>query len=247
MSKDSIVTGLTNLGLKQGDSVLVHASLTSLGELPHAAKIVTDAFMQILGQEGTLLMPALTYSSVTKDNPVFDVDNSPSCVGGLSEYFRTRTGALRSIHPTHSVCALGKKATYFTENHLQDSTPVGANSPFFKLMEADGYVLFLGCGLHPNTSMHGVEELVTPAYLFGKEREYTLRISSIETLKKSYIPHGFKEYIQRYDRLLDVLAQEDYRVGKVLEAEVFLLDCRAFWKKAEEALRQDPFYFVDKS
>ena len=247
MLGDSIKADLADLGIKQGDNVLVHASLKSLGELPDAAKTVTDALIQVLGNQGTLLMPALSYSSVTKENPVFDWQHTPSCVGGLSEFFRTQTAARRSIHPTHSVCALGKEAAYFTDNHLKDRTPVGANSPFYKLKEANGKVLLLGCGLKPNTSMHGVEELAAPPYLFGEEREYTLRISSDETIKKTYIPHGFGVYMQRYDRLLDVLAPEDYRVGKVLESDVFLLDCRVFWEKAKAVLRQDPFYFVDRS
>lgn len=247
MVRDSIKSDLENLGINLGAKVLVHASLKSLGLLPDAAKTVTEAFLEILGNDGTLLMPALSYSSVTKENPIFDWEHTPSCVGGLSEYFRSRTGAIRSIHPTHSVCALGKEAVYFTESHFNDCTPVGANSPFFKLKEANGQVLFLGCGLKPNTSMHGVEELATPPYLFGDERQYTLRISSDEQIKKTYVPHGFADYIQRYDRLLDVLSPEDYRFGKVLEAEVFLLDCRAFWEKAEEVLRQNPFYFVDRA
>ncbi|WP_158859329.1 AAC(3) family N-acetyltransferase [Lunatibacter salilacus] len=247
MVKDVIKSELIGLGLKKGDKVLVHASLKSLGKLPDAAKTVTDAFLELLGNEGTLLMPALSYSSVTKENPFFDWGHTPSCVGGLSEYFRTRTGAIRSIHPTHSVCALGKEAGHFTESHFNERTPVGSNSPFFKLKQAKGKVLFLGCGLKPNTSMHGVEELVTPPYLFGEEREYTLRISSDETIKKTYVPHGFAGYIQRYDRLLDVLDPEDYGIGKVLEAEVYLLDCQVFWKKAAEVLRQDPFYFVDRA
>lgn len=247
MFSNTIKADLAELGLKQGDNLLVHASLKSLGELTAAAKTVTNALLEVLGNDGNLLMPALSYSSVTKENPVFERENTPSCVGGLSDYFRIQTGALRSTHPTHSVCVVGKEAAYFTENHLRDRTPVGANSPFFKLKEAKGKVLFIGCGLTPNTSMHGVEELVTTPYLFGEEREYTLRISCGEILKKSYITHGFSGYIQRYDRLLHVLAPEDYRVGKVLEADVFLLDCRAFWKKGEEALRQNPFYFVDRS
>lgn len=247
MFSDVIKTDLVNLGLKEGDNVLVHASLRSLGNLSEAAKTVTNAFLEVLGGDGTLLMPALSYSSVTKESPSFDWEHTPSCVGGLSEYFRIHAGTIRSIHPTHSVCALGKQAGYFTESHFNDRTPVGENSPFFRLKEANGKVLFLGCGLKPNTSMHGVEELVIPPYLFGGEHEYTMRISSDKTIKKTYIPHGFGSYIQRYDRLLDVLDLEDYRIGKVLEAEAFLLDCQAFWKKGEKVLMQDPFYFVDKA
>jgi aminoglycoside 3-N-acetyltransferase len=246
MYKERIKSGLAALGVKSGDSLLVHASLKSLGALPNAAELVTTAFLELLGSEGTLLMPALSYSSVTKESPFFDLERTPSCVGGLSEYFRTRTFARRSIHPTHSVCALGKAAGFFTDSHLSDRTPVGVHSPFSKLKEAKGKVLFLGCGLKPNTSMHGVEELVVPPYLFGDEREYTLRLSPDNLLQKAYIPHGFAGYIQRYDRLLDLLKPEDYHQGNILEAEVFVLDCNAFWDIGSAVLRQDPFYFVER-
>nr|MBI1229786.1 aminoglycoside N(3)-acetyltransferase [Cytophagales bacterium] len=246
MYKDRIKSGLAALGVNCGDSLLVHASLKSLGALPNAAEQVTTAFLELLGSEGTLLMPSLTYSSVTKESPFFDFETTPSCVGGLSEYFRTKTAARRSIHPTHSACALGKAAGFFIDSHLSDRTPVGAHSPFSKLKEAKGKVLFLGCGLKPNTSMHGVEELVVPPYLFGEEREYTLRLSPDNLLQKRYIPHGFAGYIQRYDRLLDLLKPDDYRHGNILDAEVFLLDCKAFWDKGLEILRQDPFYFVER-
>jgi aminoglycoside 3-N-acetyltransferase len=55
---------------------------------------------------------------------------------------------------------------------FHDVTPCGENSPYFKLREKAGQILFLGCGLKPNTSMHAVEELVEPPYLYDGWVDY---------------------------------------------------------------------------
>ena len=238
---------LTRLGVSGGDSVLVHSALGSLGKFENRAQILIDALLEVLGPEGNLLLPALSYESVTASHPDFDIHQTPSCVGGLTEYFRHRPDVYRSLHPTHSVCATGKSARDFIRNHYLDHTPCGENSPFRLLKEADGYLLFLGCGLKPNTSMHGVEELVEPVYLFGEMLEYRLITEGGESIKKQYRTHGFKGYAQRYDRLEKLLNSSDYMPGKILEADTYLIKCRPMWEKAYEKLAKDPLFFVDKS
>lgn len=246
MELDQLVDDLQRLGVRKGDSLLVHASLRSLGEFPQRAQQVLAALKSVLGVSGTLLMPALSYKSVTRDQPIFDLTATPSCVGALSEYFRTSGDTLRSMHPTHSVCAWGVDAAWFVEEHLQDQTPVGPHSPFSKLREADGQLLFLGCGLRPNTSMHGVEEWVIPPYLFGSEREYSLIFSDGTVQQKRYLPHDFSGYEQRYDRLANLLEGEELRQGKIMHADSFLLSAKAVWERGLEALKRDRFYFVEK-
>ncbi|MCC5935933.1 MAG: AAC(3) family N-acetyltransferase [Lunatimonas sp.] len=246
MEIDQLVEDLQRLGVREGGSLLVHASLRSLGEFPQRAQQVLAALKSALGASGTLLMPALSYKTVTQEQPIFDLNATPSCVGALSEYFRTNGDALRSMHPTHSVCAWGADAAWFVEDHLQDRTPVGPHSPFSKLREAGGYLLFLGCGLRPNTSMHGVEEEVIPPYLFGSEREYSLIFSDGTVQEKRYLPHDFSGYEQRYDRLAHLLDEGELRFGKVLRADSYLLSAKAVWEKGLEALKRDRLYFVDK-
>ena len=238
---------LARLGVSSGDSVLVHVSLNSLGKFENRAQILIDALLDVLGPEGNLLMPALSYESVTASHPDFDIHQTPSCVGGLTEYFRHRPDVYRSLHPTHSVCAAGKSARDYIRNHHLDHTPCGENSPFRLLKEADGYLLFLGCGLKPNTSIHGVEELVEPVYLFGETLEYTLKTEDGKTIKEQYRTHSFCGYTQRYDRLEKLLNSSDYMQGKILEADTYLIKCRPMWEKAFEKLVQDPLFFVDKS
>ncbi len=244
--KNKLINDLKKIGVKEGDELLVHASLRSVGDFSHRAEIITDALLDVIGKKGTLLMPALSFGTVTRKNPYFDVKTTTSCVGALSEYFRCREGVLRSLHPTHSVASYGREAHFYIRDHFKDSTPVGGNSPFFKLKERKGKILFIGCGLNPNTSMHGVEELIVPPYLFGKESLYFLSTADGETLKNVYKNHNFEGYAQRYDRIEELLTDPYLKRGKLLKADSYLLDAEKLWQTVYEKMLEEPLYFVDK-
>lgn len=236
---------LQDAGVRPGGVVLVHSSLRALGALPGGAETVVQGLLRVLGDAGTLLMPALSYDIVRPDAPFFDVAQTPSNVGALPEYFRTRPGTLRSVHPTHSVCGIGALAEELLADHLLDATPCGAHSPFARLPQAEGQVLMLGCGLRPNTSMHAVEELVAPPYLYGPEVTYHLRLLDGTERKKVYRKHGFAGHAQRYDRLGPLLRGDGLHVGRCLQATVHCIESPVMWRVALAALRFDPLYFVD--
>jgi len=241
-----LIRDFTALGIAAGDILLVHSSLNAVGRFPDRARLIVEALQAVLGPAGTLLMPALSYAGVTPETPFFSVVRTPSCVGGLTEYFRLRPDTRRSVHPTHSVCAVGPETEQLLGDHHLDSTPCGEHSPFRKLREADGKVLFLGCGLRVNTTMHAVEELSPPPYLFGPPLEYLLEVDD-QTLRKTYIPHDFEGVEQRYERALELLDTDDYSFGKVLLADAYLLRTGPLWEKAHAKLLEDPFFFVDQT
>ena len=54
---------LASLGLHNGDTVLVHASMKALGTKRRPEEIL-DELQNFLGKDGTLLLHALTYASV---------------------------------------------------------------------------------------------------------------------------------------------------------------------------------------
>src|SRR3954452_6956496 len=101
-----IVAVLKSLGVREGMMLLVHSSLKSLGPIPGGPETGIQSLLDALGDRGTLLLPALSYAAV-KQVPRFDVRTTPSCVGAISEHFRMCPGSLRSLHPTHSICATG--------------------------------------------------------------------------------------------------------------------------------------------
>ncbi len=240
-----IASDLRQLGVQEGGTLLVHSSLNSMGRVPLGAETVIQGLLKALGPQGTLLMPALSYEHVTPKSPYFDVRYTPSNIGVIPETFRTRPGTCRSIHPTHSVCGVGPRAGDLLKSHEQDTTPCGPHSPFRRLRDIRGQILMLGCGLRPNTSMHAIEELVEPPYLFGDPMSYVLVTADGKSTEKTYSTHGFRGWTQRYDRVSQILGPPALQEAKVLEAHSHLIEAEALWTAVEEALRLDPLYFVD--
>ncbi|TFG71312.1 MAG: AAC(3) family N-acetyltransferase [Anaerolineales bacterium] len=240
----TIAGDLEALGLPQGSAVLVHSSLSALGYVEGGPETVIQGLLQALGPEGTLLIPALSYEIVTPKNPVFDVRSTPSNIGIIPEYFRKRHGTRRSIHPTHSVCAVGPLTGAFLDQHDKDSTPCGAHSPFRALRDLDGYILMLGCGLKPDTSMHAIEELLQPPHFFGTPFVYMLTLPDGKQKTKLYTPHNFSGWEQRYDRVAQYMPKSGLCEGKVLDARTYLIHAPTLWEVVYEVMQKDPLAFV---
>lgn len=238
---------LSLLGIQKGDVLLVHTSLKGLRAPGFTPGEAISVLQELLTEEGTLLIPSLSYATVTALNPVFHIKKTPSCIGALPECFRMEYAQYRSLHPTHSVCAWGKLARSITAWHRLDHTPVGSHSPFMQLPRLNGKILMLGCGLRPNTFMHGVEEAAKAPYPLAKEPlEYTLTDEDGRVIRQSYYPHHFGPLIQRYDRLEQIL-QPPYLVeGTALGGTAHLIDAAAALSAATAAISQDPYRFVDR-
>jgi aminoglycoside 3-N-acetyltransferase len=120
-------------------------------------------------RNGLLIFPTHTWDTVTwekKDENgipvgeqnIFDHENMPSCVGILTNLFMRREGVIRSLHPTHSVAAIGADAAEFTRGEEFTQSPCPRNGCYGKLYDRNAQILFLGCKLSKNTYLHGVEE-----------------------------------------------------------------------------------------
>ena len=237
------ITDMRNLGIKPNDTLLVHSSLKSLGRVEGGAEMVVQALIESL-PEGTLMMPSLSWEAVNKDNPFFSVLNTPSCVGIIPETFRKHPCVCRSINPVHSVCAYGKNAEKLTLRHYMDRTPVGENSPFRLLANCQGKIMMLGCGLEPNTFMHGVEEAANLPYVL-EDRPTKILIEDHAGNKSEvfYYMHDFQGIIQRYDRVSECL---NIKTGKILDADVFVMDAFDLWTAASKKISEEPWFFVDR-
>ena len=142
---------LTNdLKLKRGDVVCIHSAMSGLkpGFGPNR---VLEIIREIIGEEGTMLAP--TYPRLASyefllSGEVFDVRNSPSYTGAISEALRTQKGAIRSLHPTKSVCAVGPLAKVLTETHQNSPYPYDDCSPYYKLVPHHGVIIGLGVSTH---------------------------------------------------------------------------------------------------
>lgn len=167
VSQADITAGVCACGVEPGDLLLVHSSLSSLGWVEGGAQSVIDALLEAVGPQGTVAFPTFTgHRELSAENPpVFRPDVDPCWTGHIPEAARKRPDALRSLGPTHSVCALGHDAAWFTDGHERAVTPCGLFSPFHRLRLASGKVLFIGVDLSCNTLFHHVEEMAGAPYV----------------------------------------------------------------------------------
>jgi len=161
-----IAHGLRTLGVCSPHVILAHSSLSSFGYVEGGAEAVIDGLLAAVAPEGTVMVPTLTGSRELGPEypPYFDVRASVCWTGWIPEAFRQRPDALRSLHPTHSVAAIGSRAREMLAEHELSPTPCGAETPYGRLVRADGWVVLLGVSLACVTLFHHVEEVAELSY-----------------------------------------------------------------------------------
>jgi hypothetical protein len=77
IDRAEIVSALKQVGIAPGDLVLVHSAMSPLGYIDGGADTVIDALLEVIGKEGTLLMPAF---SRTRRQTVVAASNASNSV-----------------------------------------------------------------------------------------------------------------------------------------------------------------------
>jgi aminoglycoside 3-N-acetyltransferase len=160
---DAVASMLSHLNVPRGGILVVHSAIATLSRRGLRAEELIEAFLGEL-PDGTLIMPTMTWRSVTLEKRDWDEVATPSHTGVMSEIFRTRYAQARSIHPTHSVAAFGPQAVRLTSRHHLDEKPVSANSPYGLMRGQEVVILLLGVGLESCTAIHLPEEDVAPEF-----------------------------------------------------------------------------------
>ena len=165
ITKNDLITQFRKIGIRPGDVLLVHSSLSKIGFIENGAKDVVDALLEVLGPDGHLLMPNSPNASFQLDYirnlEVFDVAHAVSKLGAISEYFRNLPDAVRSAHPTEPVSCIGPDAEYFVGHHFGNLTPYNENSPYYRVSARNGKILYLGVTLdNAGTNLHTLEDAV---------------------------------------------------------------------------------------
>lgn len=237
VNRGDIVAGLRNLGVNPGDKLLVHSSLSSFGHVEGGAEGVIDALIEAVSPGGTVLVPTLTGDETLSpaNPPVFDPAGTPCWTGTIPELFRKRPGAVRSLHPTHSVAAIGPDALRLTEDHIDSVTPCDELSPYGKLARStDGYILLIGVNHQVSTTFHHVEEIAGLDYHLQKELAQATIVTGAERVTRHILLHRYgtpRDFCALEPLLVERGVQRETRIG---DARVLLISAK---RMVEMALR----------
>jgi aminoglycoside 3-N-acetyltransferase len=237
------------LGLRPGDTVLVHSAMSRIGFVQGGAPAVVDAFLDVLGSEGTLAVPTFPFNgsmlAYVRSDPDFDVDTTPSKMGAITEAVRTRPGAVRSLEPTHPVAATGPAAPYLVEDHINAEGPCDAHSPLYRLTQLGsqgGYVLLLGVDFRNCTLLHAAEELARVPFV-DFETRYRLRGRGPDGDYVMSIYCHSAPLRANFPAIEPVLLERGLLTfGRVGQAECRLARARDILDTALEYLGRDPYF-----
>jgi aminoglycoside 3-N-acetyltransferase len=231
VTRQDIKNGLIELGLRAGDTVVVHSSLKSFGEVEGGADAVVDALLEALGPEGTLVVPTFNF-----EPGVFDHANTPSIVGKITEAVRARPDAIRSNHPTHSVTAIGRLADDITAGH-EKVDAFARGSALHKAARVGAKILQLGVTQTTNSTIHVAEELAKVPYL-DRQRYVGIKQSSDKVIHKWIRRPGCSQGFNAIDEALyerDAIAE--VMIG---DCKARLMSARTLIDTAVELLKSDP-------
>src|SRR5438445_7962273 len=104
VTRADLVAGLRAIGIEPGGIIQVHSSLSRLGYVEGGAETVVDALLEVVGPEGTVMVPTFNHGAAE----IYDTATTPSVNGAVTEALRRRPEARRSLHPTHPYAAIRK-------------------------------------------------------------------------------------------------------------------------------------------
>jgi aminoglycoside 3-N-acetyltransferase len=174
---ERLVRDMRELGVEPGQTLLVNASLSSMGWVEGGAPVVVAALREAVGPAGNVVVPTGTEQNSNfsrahrkiiagmswdelrayrKEMPAFNKDTTPSAMGAIAEALRTTPGAARSAHPQSSFAAIGTDACALMADHHLESH-LGERSPLARLYDQDAQILMIGVGYKYCTALHLAE------------------------------------------------------------------------------------------
>jgi len=238
---------LVRLGLRAGDTVIVHSSMRSIGWVRGGPRTVIGALQDVVTRAGAILMPTFSYSfeRIYSASAPYDAATSPSQTGLLTETFRKCPGVVRSGHPTHSVAAWGRSAKELTDGH-EGMAGLDADSPFGRAARRRAKVCLIGCDFTALSLLHVAEAVAESPYLgifgwwsIGSKPTALIREKGGRILKVGYpsVPGCSRSFgrVEPLARKAGIL-----RTGQVGDAMTLVFGAEPLLELAVRRLRRRP-------
>lgn len=227
-SKKSLIKMVKNMGIQSTDTLFIHSSMKSIGLVEGGAETVLDVLMECL-RDGLLVLPTHTWAYMSEEHNTYDPKKEPSCVGILTNLFMKREGVIRSLHPTHSVAAVGEDSINYVAGEENQLTPCGVGSCYDKLRDRNAKILLIGVDHTRNTFIHCVEEILeVPERLTEEPVKFNIVKADGQVIKRRVYRHynrttnHISESYGKLSEAFEVMgATKSYRFG---DAQCILCD-----------------------
>lgn len=251
LTLEQLVRGFRELGVEEGDTLLVHSSYKSFGEVDGGPQTVIRALEAALGTDGdgTLIMPTFNFD-FNKGAP-WDVRTTPSKMGVLTELVRTDPRAKRVFHPFYSFAILGKHAEML--GSLRYKSAYERDSVFGKLRDLDGKIMVIGLSYNDSmTFFHHIEQMEGVGYRFLKQFTGEVTDENGVTYTDTFemlvrdIDKGVMTMVDPMGALMEQAGViKSARIG---EADVKLMKANEVYGFTAREMKRDPhlLYYVKK-
>lgn len=238
-SKQDLKKSLIKLGLKKNDIIFCHSNIGFFGKMKNVndkkklCKIFFTQILNIIGSEGTLIVPTFSYNFFKKTD--FIKNKTVSTMGIFSEYVRKKRGSLRSNDPNFSVAAFGKKKKYFTDVKTKNTY---SNDSFFgKFHKNNGKIL--NFNFPGSTILHYYERILKVDYRFDKKFVGTINNKTEEWIVFSRYLNE-KKFIHNPFKIMNLLRKEKSNNFSYLgNGEIFLIKSLDMFKFLKRKFRKD--------
>jgi len=246
---EQLADGFRNLGVEAGDTLLVHSSYKSLGEVEGGPQTVIHALETTLGAAGTLIMPTFNFD-FNKGVP-WDVRKTRSKMGALTEVVRVDPRAKRVFHPFYSFAVLGKHAEML--GNLRYKSAYERNSVFGKLRDLDGKIMVIGLSYNDSmTFFHHIEQMEGVDYRFLKQFTGEVTDENGNTYTDTFemlvrdIDKGVMTMVNPMGALMEQAGI--VKIRKIGEADVKLMKANEVYGFTAREMKRDPhlLYYIKK-
>lgn len=224
---DDLVALMKNMGMERGSLVCIHCAMAQFFNYRGTAEELIEKILEVIGTEGTLMMPAFPIVPRDVEHYVFNPLTDKTGAGYLAETFRNYPGVKRSLNVRASVCAIGSLTDYLIGEHQNSEDCWDEKSPWYKLCAKGGLVFNFGLPRsYMGTFYHSVESRLKHehpywAQFFRKEATYTYVLDG-----KIYVYRNWDCDLYRRTRkrkIMRFFTNEDWRIEHIsnLEVKVF--------------------------
>ncbi|MFZ6024741.1 MAG: DUF4910 domain-containing protein [Bacteroidota bacterium] len=247
---DELVNALRKVGLKAGDTVFTHSNIGAFGFSDRGSSeneifnSFLEAFLEVLGSGGTLIVPSFTYSYGRMQ--VFDPETSISQMGIFAERLRKKSGVFRSEDPMFSVVAFGKNAEFLTSNVSNEC--FGDDSFWDRFYKINGVICNLGIFGGISTFIHYVEKKLKVPYRYDKFYPGMVSIKGVTYAKNvvffcaDMMNSETQVYIDEFNRI--GLEQGIIKTQKLGRGVVSLISAQDTFTFIKETIKKYPNFLI---